>query len=75
MNGDVASSDTDEFALDNDCAGRRVASVLDGALTPGEHRVALPRTDSRSRTLAAGVYYAELEVGGQRVRKSVVILD
>jgi len=49
--------------------------VLDGALTPGEHRVALPRTDSRSRTLAAGVYYAELEVGGQRVRKSVVILD
>ena len=52
-----------------DVAGRLVATPLDAFQEAGEHRVPLA-----GAIRAAGVYYAELDVTGQRVRKSVVLL-
>jgi hypothetical protein len=50
-----------------DVAGRVRAVLVDGALPPGEHRVALPGA-------AAGIYYAELDVAGRRLSRSVVVV-
>jgi hypothetical protein len=52
-----------------DVAGRLVATPVDAFEEAGERRVSLA-----GEIRAAGVYYAELEVAGQRVRKSVVLL-
>jgi hypothetical protein len=59
----------------SDVAGRRVATPLDGAFAPGPQRVPLQRVDAVRRTIRAGTYYADLEVGGQRVRRTLVFLD
>ncbi len=58
-----------------DVAGRRVAMLVDEALAPGEHRVPLLRADGASRVLRAGTYYADLQVGGERIRRTIVFLD
>jgi len=55
-----------------DVAGRRVATVVDRTFAPGTQRVPL---QSAGRVLRAGTYYADLEVGGQRVRRTLVFLD
>jgi hypothetical protein len=55
-------------------AGRRVREIVDHALAPGEHRARLPRVDGGGRTLAAGVYFAELEIGNARLHRNVVLL-
>jgi len=55
-----------------DVAGRRVATVVDRAFAPGVQRVPL---QAAGRVLRAGTYYADLEVGGQRVRRTLVFLD
>ncbi len=54
-----------------DVAGRVRATLVDGALAPGDHRVAL---GGGRLALAAGVYYAELEIGGRRLSRPVVIV-
>jgi len=58
-----------------DVAGRRVATLIDGAVAPGTQRVPLQRVDDARRSIRAGTYYADLEVGGQRVRRTLVFLD
>jgi hypothetical protein len=50
-----------------DVAGRARATLVDGPLGPGEHRVALAGA-------AAGIYYAELEIGGRRLSRPVVVV-
>jgi hypothetical protein len=50
-----------------DVAGRARATLVDGSVVPGEHRVALTGA-------AAGIYYAELEVGGRRLSRPVVVV-
>lgn len=50
-----------------DVAGRVRATLVDDALAPGEHRVALAPS-------AAGIYYAHLEIGGQVLSRPVVIV-
>jgi hypothetical protein len=50
-----------------DVAGRVRATLVDDALAPGEHRVALAPN-------AAGIYYARLEIGGQVLSRPVVIV-
>jgi hypothetical protein len=50
-----------------DVAGRARATLVDGPLVPGEHRVALAGQ-------GAGIYYAELEVGGRRMSRPVVVV-
>lgn len=50
-----------------DVAGRVRATLLDGPMAPGEHRVPLAGQ-------GAGIYYAELEVAGRRISKPVVVV-
>jgi hypothetical protein len=56
-----------------DVAGRRVATVFDQAVAPGEHRV--PLLAGAGRVLRAGTYYADLEIGGARMRRTIVFLN
>lgn len=51
-----------------DVAGRVRATMVDEALAPGEHRLPLPGAT------AAGIYYARLELGGQKISRPVVVL-
>ncbi len=46
-----------------DLAGRKVASLIDGAMEPGRHSVAWTALDADGRGLASGVYFARLTVG------------
>lgn len=50
-----------------DVAGRVRSTLVDGPMVPGEHRIGLA-------TGAAGVYYAELEIGGRRLTRPVVVV-
>ncbi|MEP7028952.1 MAG: hypothetical protein ABI960_10185, partial [Candidatus Eisenbacteria bacterium] len=59
----------------DDVAGRRVATLIDGELSPGEHRVPLLKLDGSTPLLRAGTYYADLLVGGERLRRTIVFLD
>jgi hypothetical protein len=58
-----------------DVAGRRVATLVDTDLAPGPQRVPLARVDEARRVLRAGTYFADLEVGGQRLRRTLVYLN
>ncbi len=53
-----------------DVAGRARTTLVDGTMAPGEHRVPL----GGRVALAAGVYYAELEIDGRRLSRPVVIV-
>ncbi len=57
-----------------DVAGRRVSSLVAASMTPGEHRVPLTGATLRGRVPRAGTYYAELVVGGNKLRRTVVLL-
>jgi hypothetical protein len=58
-----------------DVAGRRVSTLIDADFAPGEQRVPLSRMDREHRVLRAGTYYADLEIAGQKVRRTMVFLD
>jgi len=57
-----------------DVAGRRVSTVVDASLPPGEHRVPLAGGALRGRALRAGTYYAELTFGVRKLRRAIVLL-
>jgi hypothetical protein len=58
-----------------DVAGRRVAMLVDKEFAPGVQRIPLQRAGQAHAALRAGTYYADLEVGGQRLRRTLVFLD
>ncbi len=56
-----------------DLQGRTLATLADGTLAPGAHRVTWDGTSSMGAT-RSGVYFARLEVGGrQYVRRFAII--
>lgn len=55
-----------------DASGRRVLTVLDQQVEPGEHSLALSR--SKLEQLAAGVYFLRLELAGDRRTVRFVLL-
>lgn len=57
-----------------DVAGRRVATLAEGAFEPGEHRIPLSAHSRQGKVLPAGVYHARLEVGGRIMSRPVVFL-
>ena len=58
-----------------DVTGRRMATIVDGALPAGRHETSWgARTSGRSSTLPAGVYIAELSLDGERRMKRFVVL-
>ncbi len=57
-----------------DVAGRRIAVLLDGVQEVGPHEVGWDGLDSTGRRVGSGVFFCELEVGGEvRVRKMLRI--
>jgi hypothetical protein len=53
-----------------DVAGRARATLVDGPLAPGAHRVPLAGAIGAT----AGMYYAELDVAGRRLSRPVVVV-
>jgi hypothetical protein len=47
-------------------AGRRVRGLIDRPLLAGRHRAVWDGRDDRGRPVASGVYWLQLEVGGER---------
>jgi len=57
-----------------DVAGRRVASLLDGVLPPGNHRLQWDGRGDDGRDQSAGVYFLKLRAAdGDRTRKLVLV--
>ncbi len=57
-----------------DVSGRRVATLVDGMVGPGTHRVRWDGTGESGRALASGVYFARLSALGEvRTRKLVLL--
>lgn len=56
-----------------DLTGRRLATVLDGAIEPGVHHVSWTGRDASGRAVPAGVYLYRARLGG-RVKGGVVVV-
>jgi hypothetical protein len=54
-----------------DLAGRRVATLVDGARTAGDHEVAWAGRDAGGHVVSAGVYLARLTVDGARAETRI----
>ncbi|NOZ56553.1 MAG: hypothetical protein GXO73_07165, partial [Calditrichaeota bacterium] len=57
-----------------DVRGRRVATLVDGVLTAGAHRVSWRGWDQAGAPLPSGVYLASLRVGPARTVSRLVLL-
>lgn len=57
-----------------DVTGRRVATLLDGALPAGAHESVWQGTDGNGRPAGAGLYFARLDVGGRALARRVVMV-
>ncbi len=55
--------------------GQRVATLVDGARPAGFHTAAWDATDASGRVVASGVYLCRLLGGGERLTRSMVLLD
>ncbi len=55
-------------------AGRRVATLADGWLEPGEHQRAWSGSDDRSTPVTSGVYIAVLETASGRSRQKLTLV-
>lgn len=58
-----------------DVAGRRIRSLIDGPLEPGEHIVAWDGTDQRGLRQSAGVYFIRLGGPNVTAKRTVVRLN
>ena len=57
-----------------DVTGRRVATVVDGAMLAGRHSAAWSGRDSAGRTVASGVYFYRLDIGSWSKTKRMLRL-
>ncbi|MBN1824721.1 MAG: hypothetical protein JW958_00560 [Candidatus Eisenbacteria bacterium] len=57
-----------------DPAGRRVRTLLSGALPAGDHEAVWDGRDDRGRDVAAGVYFCRLDAGDARMSRKMVLL-
>ena len=58
------------FALD----GRRVRTLVDGALSAGAHESVWDLHDASGRPVAAGLYFARLTDGGRHIERCLVVV-
>jgi len=56
-----------------DLAGRRVATLVDGPLPAGQHRVTWNGRDDAGRRVSSGIYFSKVSFGGE-VRSSKMIM-
>lgn len=57
-----------------DVGGRRVVTLIDREFVEGEAMVRWDGRDEHGRTVASGVYFYALEVGGEKVARKLVFL-
>jgi len=57
-----------------DVAGRKVATLLDGQLDAGPHRVEWNGVSDSGERVASGVYFYRLTAGGEKISKKMVLL-
>jgi len=57
-----------------DVTGRRVAGLLDGPMTAGEHFVRWDGKDDSGRPVASGVYFCRLSIEGWKSARKMVLL-
>jgi subtilisin family serine protease len=58
----------------HDCAGRTVRSLVDADLLAGENRVTWDGRSEDGRTLANGLYFVRLEVGGKLLTRKLALI-
>jgi hypothetical protein len=58
-----------------DIAGKLVTTLANGDQRPGYYHIAWNRTDSRGRSVPAGVYFCSLAAEGQRFSRKVVLTE
>lgn len=58
----------------HDLAGRRVATLHDGAIAPGTTRFKWDGTDTAGAAMRAGVYIVQATVGDRRITRRVALL-
>lgn len=57
-----------------DLSGRRVRTLIDADLSPGEHRVAWDGRDDNGRLVASGVYFCRLSTGPHHWQNKIMLL-
>ncbi|MBU8923045.1 MAG: T9SS type A sorting domain-containing protein [Bacteroidales bacterium] len=57
-----------------DTAGRRVATLVDGQVDRGEHRVVWDGTNERGSNVCSGIYYYRLTSGKQSMTKKLLVM-
>jgi hypothetical protein len=57
----------------HDARGRLLTTLADGRFTPGRHVVTWDGRDARGRGVASGVYFAQLDSGGIRQTRRIVL--
>jgi hypothetical protein len=57
-----------------DVAGRRVASLEGGLMTPGPHESPWDLTDDAGNTVASGVYFYRLKAGGETLTRKLIVV-
>ena len=57
-----------------DVTGRLVKTLVDEQMAAGEHTVSWDGLDSGGRQMASGAYFYELEVGGQKATRKMLML-
>jgi len=62
-----------ELAI-HDAAGRRVATLVSGVMSAGEHAVLWSGRDTQGRRVASGVYYSRLVAGNQTQVRSLALV-
>ena len=58
-----------------DVSGRRVATLLDSEVGPGEHTITWDARDDRGRRLPPGIFIYVLDAGETRLSRKITVLD
>jgi len=59
----------------HDVSGRRVATLLDSELPPGDHRVSWDGRDDRGGRVSPGIFFCVLRSGVVTLSKKIIVLD
>jgi hypothetical protein len=57
-----------------DARGRRVARLVDAIFSAGSHAVPWHGRSDRGAAMPAGVYFADLEAGGERLQRKLILV-
>lgn len=58
----------------HDVSGRRLATLIDSDVGPGDHRIGWDGRDSEGKHLSSGLYFAVLESGDQVLSRKITVL-